>query len=86
MKLSRPSALAGAASLASLVAVGAATGVALSSVAAPAYAAAGGLDPTFGTGGTVTTSTHYIGSVSSAMTTILPLGWIRTADGGADPM
>jgi len=85
MKLSRPSALAGAASLASLVAVGAATGVALSSVAAPAYAAAGGLDPTFGTGGTVTTSTHYIGSAPPSAVLIQPNGKIVVIAELTDP-
>jgi uncharacterized delta-60 repeat protein len=77
MKPSHPSALAGAASLASLAAVGVAIGVALSSVAAsPAYAAAGGLDPAFGTGGVVTTSARYIGSAPPSAVLIQPNGEI----------
>ena len=86
MKLSRPSALAGAASLACMVAVGAAIGVALSSMATvPAYAAAGGLDLTFGTGGTVTTSAHYIGSAPPPAVLIQPNGEIVVIAELTDP-
>jgi Domain of unknown function (DUF5122) beta-propeller len=77
MKLPRPSALAGVATLATLVAVGGALGVALSGVAAgPAYAAAGGLDPAFGTGGTVVTSANYNGSAPPSGVLIQPNGEI----------
>ena len=86
MKLSRPSALAGSASLACLVAVGAAAGVALSSVAAaPAYAAAGGLDPTFGTGGVAITSSNYMGTDLPSDVIIQPNGQIAVVVGLTDP-
>jgi uncharacterized delta-60 repeat protein len=75
MRLSSPSTLAGGAALATLTAIGAALGVALSGVtASPAYATAGGLDPAFGTGGTVVTSTHYPG-------TYLPSGILLQPNG-----
>ena len=86
MKLSRPSALAGAASLASLAAVGVALGVALGGLAAgPAYAAAGGLDPAFGTGGVVVTSANYIGSAPPSDVMIQPNGEIVVVAELTDP-
>jgi uncharacterized delta-60 repeat protein len=86
MKPSRTAALAGTASLACITAVGVATGVALSSVAAsPAYAAAGGLDPAFGTGGVVTTSAHYIGSAPPSAVLIQPNGEIVVIAELTDP-
>jgi uncharacterized delta-60 repeat protein len=86
MKPSRTSALAGSASLACITAVGVATGVALGSVAAsPAYAAAGGLDPAFGTGGVVTTSARYIGSAPPSAVLIQPNGEIVVIAELTDP-
>jgi uncharacterized delta-60 repeat protein len=77
MKLFRPPALAGAATLVTLAAMGAAAGAALSGVAAtPAYAAAGGLDPAFGTGGTVVTSANYDGSAPPSGVLVQPNGEI----------
>jgi uncharacterized delta-60 repeat protein len=86
MNLSRPSALAGAASLATLAAVGVALGVALGGLAAgPAYAAAGGLDPAFGTGGVVVTSANYIGSAPPSDVMIQPNGEIVVVAELTDP-
>jgi uncharacterized delta-60 repeat protein len=86
MKLFRPSTLAGGATLATLVAMGGALGVALSGVAAgPAYAAAGGLDPAFGTGGTVVTSANYIGSAPPSDVMIQPNGEIVVIAELTDP-
>jgi len=86
MRLLRPSALAGAASLATLAAVGVAIGVSLSGLAAiPAYAAAGGLDPAFGTGGVAITSANYIGSAPPSDVMIQPNGEIVVIAELTDP-
>jgi len=81
MKRPRPSAVA---ALAALAALGFVIGD-LAGSPSPAYAAAGGLDPTFGTGGMAITSANYIGTDLPSDVIIQPNGQIAVAVGLTDP-